>query len=75
MTVTDYLGHCAWGKEITQVDGLEEVLAELKAQGRNLNQLTMLANMGRIDFVDGKAILSAYASLYESLLALTSGVA
>ena len=54
---------------------MEEVLAELKAQGRNLNQLTMLANMGRIDFVDGKAILSAYASLYESHLALTSGVA
>lgn len=57
------------------MDGLGEVLTELKTQGRNLNQLTMLANMGRIDFVDGKAILNAYASLYERLLAITGGVA
>ena len=56
------------------MEGLEEILVELKAQGRNLNQLTMLANMGRIDFVDGEAILNAYASLYERFLALTSGV-
>ena len=48
MTVTDYIITCALGKEIVRVDGLDEILAEVKAQGRNLNQLTTLANMGRI---------------------------
>ena len=44
MTMTDYLVQCALGKEIVQVDGLGEILSELKAQGRNLNQLLLLKN-------------------------------
>ena len=40
LTVTDYLCLCGLGKKIVQVDGLDQVLSELKAQGRNLNQLT-----------------------------------
>ncbi len=39
MTVTDFLTTCALGKKIVRVDGLDTILAELKAQGRNLNQL------------------------------------
>lgn len=39
MTMTDYIVQCALGKEIVRVDGLDEILSELKAQGRNLNQL------------------------------------
>ena len=53
MTVTDYLTTCALGKEIVRVDGLDDLLSELKAQGRNLNQLTTLANMGRISVLRG----------------------
>lgn len=34
MTVTDYLVTCALDKEIIQVNGLDEILSELKAQGR-----------------------------------------
>ena len=30
----------------SNADGLDELLAEVKAQGRNINQLTTLANMG-----------------------------
>ena len=47
LTVTDYLCLCGLDKEIVRVDGLDQVLSELKAQGRNLNQLTTLANMGK----------------------------
>lgn len=45
----DCLG--AMGKEIVQLDGLDEILPELKPQGRNLDQLAALANMGRINVV------------------------
>ena len=54
MTVTDYIVKCALGKNVRQTDELAPILSELKAQGRNLNQLTKLANMGRITLVDAE---------------------
>ncbi|MEG0050509.1 MAG: plasmid mobilization relaxosome protein MobC, partial [Clostridia bacterium] len=45
---TDYVTDCCLGKQIIVIDGLDEVLKQQKALGRNLNQLTTLANMGRV---------------------------
>ena len=67
MTVTDYLTICALGKEIVRMDGLDGLLSELKAQGRNLNQLTTLANMGRITVLRGDDLISEYARLCDTL--------
>ena len=67
MTVTDYLCLCGLGKKILQVDGLDQVLTELKAQGRNLNQLTTLANMGRITVVYGDRLAEGYGQVSEQL--------
>lgn len=67
MTVTDYLCLCGLGKKIVQVDGLDQVLTELKAQGRNLNQLTTLANMGRITVVYGDRLAESYGQVSEQL--------
>ena len=67
MTVTDYLVTCALDKEIIQVNGLDEILSELKAQGRNLNQLTTLANMGRVSVVKGETLAENYGKIYEQL--------
>ena len=66
-TVTDYLCLCGLGKEIVQVEGLDKVLSELKAQGRNLNQLTTLANMGKITVVYGDRLAEGYAQISEQL--------
>ena len=67
LTVTDYLCYSGLGKEIMRVEGLEQVLSELKAQGRNLNQLTTLANMGRVAVVKGDALAENYGKIYEQL--------
>ena len=67
LTVTDYLCYSGLGKEIVQVEGLEQVLSELKAQGRNLNQLTTLANMGRVTVLKGYALAENYGKIYEQL--------
>ncbi len=67
MTVTDYLTTCALGKEIVRVDGLDGLLSELKAQGRNLNQLTTLANMGRITVLRGDDLVQEYTRLCDTL--------
>ena len=67
LTVTDYLCLCGLGKKIVRVDGLDKVLSELKAQGRNLNQLTTLANMGKITVVYGDRLAESYGQVSEQL--------
>ena len=74
MTVTDYITACALGKEIVRVDGLDDLLSELKAQGRNLNQLTTLANMGRISVLRGDDLVQEYARLCDAVSALVREV-
>ena len=70
MTVTDYLTTCALGKKIIRVDGLDEALSELKAQGCNLNQLTTLTNMGRITVLRGDDLIGAYTRLCDAVSAV-----
>ena len=67
LTVTNYLCLCGLGKKIVRVDGLDQVLSELKAQGRNLNQLTTLANMGKITVVYGDRLAENYGQVSEQL--------
>ena len=74
MTVTNYLCICALGQEIVRVDGLDAVLSELKAQGRNLNQLTTLANMGRLTVLRGNDFVEAYTKLYSAVQQIAEGV-
>ena len=63
MTLTMYLCICGLGKQIVRVDGMDEVLHELKAQGRNLNQLTTLANMGKLKVLRGDDLVDGFAKL------------
>lgn len=74
LTVTDYLCYSGLAKEIVRVEGLEQMLSELKAQGRNLNQLTTLANMGRVSVVKGDTLAENYGKIYEQLRELLKGV-
>ena len=74
MTVTDYIVTCALDKEIVRVDGLEEAVTELKAQGRNLNQLTTLANMGRIQVLRSDELIDRYAELCQKLARISKEV-
>ncbi len=67
MTMTDYIVQCALGKEIVQVEGLDEILSELKAQGRNLNQLATLANMRRVSVVQSEDLIATYNKMCSQL--------
>ena len=70
MTLTNYLIICGLGQEIVRVDGLDDLLSELKAQGRNLNQLTTLANMGRITVLRGDDLIGEYTRLCDAVSAV-----
>lgn len=67
MTLTDYLCICGLGQEIIQVNGLDGMLSELKAQGRNLNRLTTLANMGKLTVLRGDDLIAGYTKLFDAL--------
>ena len=67
MTLTEYLTACGLQKELVIVDGLEEVIRQQKGIGRNLNQLTTLANMGKVKTVYLQELTDAYAQV-SSLL-------
>ena len=46
---------------------MDQVLSELKAQGRNLNQLTTLVNMGKVTVVYGDRLAESYRQVSEQL--------
>lgn len=49
--LTDYVVRACLGKRVLAWSELTEAVKELKAIGRNLNQLTALAHMGRLQAV------------------------
>ena len=67
LSLTDYVTRCCLGKQITVIEGLDEVVRQQQAIGRNLNQLTTLANMGRINSVHLKDIAQEYAQVSDLL--------
>ena len=66
-SLTDYVTACCLGKQIIVIDGLDEVIRQQKAIGRNLNQLTTLANMGRVQTVYLSEFQKEYAEVSDRL--------
>ncbi len=48
MSQSDYVTRCCLGRQVVVIDGLKEFSKQLRAIGSNLNQLTVLANMGKL---------------------------
>jgi hypothetical protein len=74
MDVTKYITACALNKKIVTVDGLKELTAEVKAVGRNLNQQTTLAHMGRITATNLTECMRVFEKVCEVLLELAGRV-
>ena len=70
ITMTEFLERAITDKDIVVVDGVQELINELKAIGRNLNQLTTLANMDRINIVYLSETKAQLSGIYEKLSAL-----
>ena len=71
MNVTEYITASALNRKIIIVDGLDPAIAELKSIGRNLNQLTTLCNMGRIQCLDLNEIKQSMGAIFDTLYALS----
>lgn len=70
LSLTEYITKCSLGKQIFVIDGLDEVIRQQKAIGRNLNQLTTLCNMRKVDFVNLQPLTDEYAKLNQTLTEL-----
>ena len=67
MSMSDYVTACCLGKQVVIIDGLKEVLKELKFIGRNLNQLVTLAHMGRVMVTDLESTLQVFSELRDAV--------
>ena len=70
LNMTAYITTSALNKQITVIDGLELVISELKAIGRNINQLTTLCNMGKIQSLELADIKERFGKIFDAIMAL-----
>ena len=73
MSQSDYVIACCLGKRIVILNGLKEVLRQQKAIGNNLNQLAVLANMGKVQFASLDSAVQAFAKINTALRELQEG--
>lgn len=70
LSFTNYVTRSCLNKQIIVVDGLENIIREQKAIGKNLNRLTLLCNMGRVSAVNLSEVKEEYAKLNKNLYSL-----
>ena len=73
MSQSDYVTACCLGKRIMILNGLTEVLRQQKAIGNNLNQLAVLANMGKVQFANLDSAVQEFSKINTSLLEMQEG--
>ena len=73
MTQSDYVTACCLGKRIVVMDGLKEVLRQQKAIGNNLNQLAVLANMGKVQLANLDSAVQEFSKINTFLREMQEG--
>lgn len=67
LPLSDFIIKCALGKKIVVATGIDEVVKQQKAIGRNLNQIATLANMDRLSVVNLQPVLEEHRRATELL--------
>lgn len=67
LTLTEYITKACLGKQIFVIDGLNEVIRQQKAIGRNLNQIATLCNMGKVTCFNLAELTNQYAEINKLL--------
>ncbi len=72
MTESEFVRRAALEKNVVVINGAEELITELRRQGNNLNQLTMLARQQRIELVNFQPFMEVYQNTWQVLNSLLS---
>ena len=74
LTLSVFVICSALGKKIVTVDGLADVLKEQKSIGRNLNQIAVLGNMGRLNAVNLDRLVEQHERATSALCEIAKAV-
>ena len=67
LSLSDFILRSALGKKIVVVNGLDEVVRQMKAIGNNINQLARAVNDGRVNAVNFDAVHRDLYALYGQI--------
>ena len=67
LKLNDFVIRSAIGKKIIVAEGINEIVKQQKAIGRNLNQIATLANMDRLTAVNFQPLLNEHIKVTESI--------
>lgn len=74
LSESEFVRRAAMDKDVTVLPGVDELVRELRYQGNNLNQLTVLARQGRVQLIDLHPFLEVYRKTWRALNSLLSRV-
>ncbi len=67
LTLSDFVLRSALDKKIIVAEGINEIVKQQKAIGRNLNQIATLANMDRLTVVNLGPLLDEHIEFTEAI--------
>ena len=73
MSMSDYVTACCLGKRIVVIDEQKELLRQLKGIGSNINRLTVLANMGKVQVIGLEKAAGEQSEVSAALRAVMEG--
>ena len=73
MSMSDYVTACCLGKRIIVIDEQKELLRQLKGIGSNINRLTVLANMGKVQVIGLDKVAQELSEVSAALRAVMEG--
>ena len=73
MSMSDYVTACCLGKRIVVIDEQKELLRQLKGIGSNINRLTVLANMGKVQVIGLKKAAGELSEVSAVLRSVMEG--
>ena len=73
MSMSDYVTACCLGKRIVVIDEQKELLRQLKGIGSNINRLTVLANMGKVQVIALEKAAGELSEVSAALRAVMEG--
>ena len=61
-------------KDVTVIDGVDDLIRKLRWQGNNLNQLVVMARQGHVELVNMEPLMEVYENTWQTLNSLLSRV-
>lgn len=73
-SLSQYVRDAAMDKDVTVIDGVDDLIRELRRQGNNLNQLVVMARQGHVELVNMEPFMEVYENTWQTLNSLLSRV-